>query len=69
MKEINFVSAKQMVEFLMINEGVILHDHYGRRWQYSDFVFRYSDIGEKFLEDDRIECLHLYGEGFKYIAS
>lgn len=66
MKKINFVSEKQMVAFLMMNEGVVLHDYYGRRWQYEKFIFRYSDIGETAFKEYTLECLHLYGTNFKY---
>lgn len=66
MKKINFESAKEMVCWLMDNHGTILHDYYGRRWLYSDFTFKYSDLGEKIFTEFTIDCLHLYNEGFKF---
>lgn len=67
MKRITFNSVKEMVNWLIDNEGVVLHDFYGRRWIYDKFSFRYSDIGETMFLEDNLGCMHLYRTGFKYL--
>lgn len=65
--KINFNSVKEMVSWLIDNEGKILFDYYGRRWKYFNFNFNYSDLGENDFELTKIDCLHLYQTGFYYL--
>jgi len=66
--KLNFNSVKEMIYWLLDNEGLILFDYYGRRWLYSEFEFKYSDLGEKYFEKNSIDCLHLHKEGFYYLT-
>lgn len=54
----NFESVKEMLNWLIDNEGEILSDSYGRRWMYKYFDFYFGDINEEIKEC--IDCLHLY---------
>ena len=67
MQAITFKTDKQMVNWLMNNEGKVLGDSYGRRWMYSSLSFFFRDIGV----DDKLEpglvCLHLYGTKFHVV--
>ena len=60
--EENFSSPKEMINWLMDNEGKELSDYYGRKWKYSNYSFFFKDIGDSdvFIEDT-IPCLHLFG--------
>jgi hypothetical protein len=53
------VTVKEMVNWLLDNEGKLLVDYYGRRWKYEHYKFYFGDIGEAFKVG--IECLHLCG--------
>ena len=66
MTTIKFNTAKQMVSWLMNNEGKELADHYGRKWVYNSLAFYYQDLGDKEFKVNTIGCLHLYSTGFKY---
>lgn len=57
-----FESAKEMVDWLMINEYWFLHDNFGRVWHYSDYEFYFKDLGSDFVKG--ISCLHLFGTEF-----
>jgi len=61
MKEIKFKAAKEMVNWLMDNEGSELADNYGRIWKYENFSFYFKDIGTHDKYTETISCLHLYG--------
>lgn len=56
-----FQSPKEMVNWLMDNEGQELSDYYGRKWKYANYKFHFKDIGtfDKF-EENKIPCLHLF---------
>ena len=59
MKYLEFGSAKDMVCWLMDNEGVSLSDLYNRTWIYENYEFHFTDIGQHFPESG-LKCLHLY---------
>lgn len=60
MRGIEFKSAKEMVNWLMDNEGRELADRYGRRWKYINFEFFFKDIGTRNVYKEGIRCLHLH---------
>lgn len=59
-----FESAKEMVDWLMINEYSTLLDNYGRAWKYADYEFKFRDLGEDWIKG--INCLHLFKTEFHY---
>tara|TARA_R110000803_G_scaffold23069_5_gene56886 strand:- start:15652 stop:15855 length:204 start_codon:yes stop_codon:yes gene_type:complete len=61
MERAEFKTAKEMVNWLMENDGKQLADGYGRRWKYEKFSFYFKDIGTKDKYEEGISCLHLYG--------
>jgi hypothetical protein len=61
MERAEFKTAKEMVNWLMENEGKQLADGYGRRWKYEKFSFYFKDIGTNDKYEEGISCLHLYG--------
>jgi len=59
--EENFSSPKEMINWLMDNEGKELSDYYGRKWKYEDYSFSFKDIGtDEKWQEDVISCLHLF---------
>ena len=65
-----FKTAKEMVNWMMDNEGEELSDGYGRKWKYQDFKFYYKFLGIDKKYKEGIRCLHLfetpmYGRGIK----
>lgn len=60
MRKIEFKSPKEMVNWLMDNQGVELADGYGRRWKYEGYSFYFKDIGMLDEYERGIDCLHLY---------
>lgn len=58
-KIIVFKTPKEMVNWLMDNEGLELGDGYGRRWKYEDWEFHFKDINGEYT--NKVDCLHLYG--------
>ena len=60
MEIIEFKTAKEMVNWLMDNEGEELSDGYGRKWKYYRFGFYFKDIGTYDEYRETIICLHLY---------
>ncbi len=60
-RKIEFKTAKEMVNWLMDNQGTELADGYGRRWKYENFNFYFKDIGTNDKYKEGISCLHLYG--------
>ena len=56
-----FSSPKEMINWLMDNEGKELSDNYGRKWKYEDYAFLFKDIGvyDKW-EYGVVSCLHLF---------
>ena len=61
MRKIEFKTAKEMVNWLMDNQGTELADGYGRRWKYENFNFYFKDIGTNDKYEEGVSCLHLYG--------
>ncbi len=57
--EILFTTVKEMVNWLIDNEGKIIGDSYGREWKYEDFKFFFKDVGGEF-EKEVVSCLHLH---------
>jgi len=56
-----FSSPKEMINWLMDNEGKELSDYYGRRWKYENYSFSFKDIGKHDTwEIDTAKCLHLF---------
>jgi len=60
-KVIEFKTPKDMVNWLMDNEGLEIVDCYNRRWKYSRFEFFFKDIGLYDEYEKGIDCLHLHG--------
>lgn len=59
--EENFSSPKEMINWLMDNEGKELSDYYGRMWKYENYSFSFKDIGKyDKWEIEAIKCLHLF---------
>lgn len=58
---IEFKNPKEMVNWLMDNEGLELFDNYGRRWTYIKSQFFFKDIGTFDSFDEGLSCLHLFG--------
>lgn len=67
MERAEFKTAKEMVNWLMDNEGKQLADGYGRKWKYESFKFYFKDIGTNDKYKQGISCLHLYGTLFGVI--
>ena len=63
---LKFESVKEMVNWLLDNEGVILNDCYGRRWFYEEYNFRYEDISGYGFDLCKIDCLHLFKTDFYF---
>ena len=59
--EIWFNTPKEMVVWLLDNEGKQLADNYGRLWKYENLAFHLKDIGTFDTYEVGIYCLHLYG--------
>ena len=58
MEKIEFQSVKEMINWLIDNEGSVLFDDYGRRWLYKNYKFRFGNINEPF--EMKLDCLHLF---------
>ena len=53
---------REMVDWLMNNEGIIIADNYGRRWKYENRTFYFGDIGKPTKPTAMTRgCLHLCG--------
>jgi len=64
--ELKFKSAKEMVDWLMDNEGREIFDMYGRKWLYNKYTFFFKNIGESDeYEPHKLNCLHLFGTTLK----
>ena len=57
---IEFESIKEMVNYLIDNEGDIIADAYGRRWKFEDYQFYFRDVGTFSEYEQTLTCLHLY---------
>ena len=57
--KIEFKNVKEMICWLVDNEGRAIYDTYGRAWKYINLTFMFKDLGGDFKEG--IHCLHLYG--------
>jgi hypothetical protein len=57
---VEFKTAKEMVDWLIDNEGKQLADGYGRRWRYEKFIFYFKNIGTDDKYEEGVSCLHLY---------
>lgn len=69
MKKIEFKTAKEMINWLMDNQGTELADGYGRRWKYEKFNFYFKDIGTNEKYEEGISCLHLYGTSIGIVSA
>lgn len=65
---INFDSVKVFVNWLIDNEGVEVHDLYGRIWKYEYYSFLFKDIGTHDVLVEGLQCLHLYGTYMYYFT-
>lgn len=61
----NFKTVKEMVNWLLDNEGKQLVDKYGRGWKYNNYFFYFKDIGENDKFESGIKCLHLFNTVFQ----
>jgi len=68
-KEQEFKTAKEMINWLIDNQGIELADGYGRRWKYENFNFYFKDIGRNDTYKEGISCLHLYGTPIGIVGS
>lgn len=55
-----FESVKEMVNWLLDNEGKILSDSYGRKWKYENYKFYCKDIGTNDTFKEGLYYLHLF---------
>ena len=69
MRKIEFKTVKEMVNWLMDNQGTELSDGYGRRWKYEKFNFYFKDIGTNDKYKKGISCLHLYGTPIEIVGA
>ena len=58
--EIKFKTVKEMIMWLVDNEGKLLKDYYGRQWKYQKYKFFFKDIGTNDVLTEGISCLHLF---------
>ena len=66
-KKIIFSSVKEMINWMIDNDGVSLYDNYGRCWKYEDKAFYFANINEPTKEG--LFCLHLYSAGHYFFTS
>ena len=64
-----FTSQDEFVNWLIANEGEVLGDGYGRRWQYKDGSFYYKDIGTFDEYEKGMQCAHLWGTNMYAVTS
>ncbi len=66
---VKFKTAKEFVNALMDNEGVIFFDHYGREWKYENYNFTFKDIGCDSKHEYGLKCIHLFGTFIEMLES
>lgn len=60
MDRLYFESAKEMICWLIDNEGREIIDSYGRRWKYEKYSFYFKDISIAAEWKEGVFCLHLF---------